>query len=132
MFCSLTCTLKKFKNHDKSQGDSYIVYEVLDILSRNIGKDLCFSSVYKLKPAELLKTRANSPMFHSVRLAICFGLIDTTVGEPILIRKNVRVCEDCHRAAKKISLITNREIVVGDSKIYHHFKDGRCSCGDYW
>ncbi|KAH6777078.1 hypothetical protein C2S52_007490 [Perilla frutescens var. hirtella] len=122
----------KFKNNDKSLADSYIVFDVLDILSRKTGADLYFSSVSKLKPAELLKRRANSPIFHSVRLAICFGLINTTVGEPVLIRKNIRVCEDCHRAAKKISLITNREVVVGDSKQYHHFKDGRCSCGDYW
>lgn len=122
----------KFKNHDKSQAESNTIYEVLEILSRKIDEDLYFSSVYKFKPTELLKTRASSPKFHSVRLAICFGLIDTTAGKRVLIRKNTRICEDCHCAAKKISLITNREIVVGDSKIYHHFKDGSCSCGDYW
>ncbi|KAI3446289.1 hypothetical protein Pfo_002954 [Paulownia fortunei] len=122
----------KFSNHDKSQTESNITYDVLNILLRKIGEDLCFCSVSKFKPQNLLKTRANSPMCHSVRLAICFGLIGTSVGDPVLIRKNVRICEDCHSATKKISQITNREIVVGDSKIYHHFKDGRCSCGDYW
>nr|AYM00541.1 pentatricopeptide repeat protein [Salvia miltiorrhiza] len=121
----------KFKNHDRSQ--SYAVYEALDVLSRKIGENgVHCSSVSKFKPTESLKARGNSPMYHSVRLATCFGLIKTTIGETVLIRKNVRLCEDCHSATKKISLITKREIVVGDSKMYHHFKDGRCSCGDYW
>ncbi|XP_047940291.1 pentatricopeptide repeat-containing protein At4g35130, chloroplastic [Salvia hispanica] len=122
-----------FKNHDKTHGESYAVYEVLDILSRMIGEDsLHFSGVSELKPVESLKARGNSPMFHSVRLATCFGLIKTARGQTVLIRKNVRLCEDCHSATKKISLVTKREIVVGDSKVFHHFKDGRCSCGDYW
>lgn len=122
-----------FKNHDKSHAESYTVYEVLDILSRKIGEsDMCSSSVCKFKPIESLKARGKSPMFHSVRLATCFGLIKKTIGETVLIRKNVRLCEECHSATKKISLVTRREIVVGDPKIFHHFKDGICSCGDYW
>jgi hypothetical protein len=67
-----------------------------------------------------------------VRLAISFGLISTTIGSPVLVRKNTRICEDCHSAAKKISEITRREIIVGDSKVFHHFRDGHCSCRDYW
>ncbi|KAL0334551.1 UNVERIFIED_CONTAM: Pentatricopeptide repeat-containing protein, chloroplastic [Sesamum radiatum] len=122
----------KFTNHDRSQTESNIIYAVLDILSRKVGEDPYVHSAYKFKPPDLLRRRDNSPMCHSVRLAICFGLIGTSIGEPVVIRKNIRICEDCHRATKRISEITNREIVVGDPKIYHHFKDGRCSCGDYW
>ena len=33
-------------------------------------------------------------------------------------------CEDCHIVAKKISEITRREIIVGDSKVFHHSRDG--------
>ncbi|CAK9153942.1 unnamed protein product [Ilex paraguariensis] len=122
----------RFTNHDRSHVDSNVIYEVLDIILRKIGEELCSYEVSKTKPPDLARRRANSTKYHSVRLAICYGLISTSLGNPILVRKNTRICEKCHSAAKKISEFTNREIVVGDSKIYHHFRDGHCSCGDYW
>jgi len=69
---------------------------------------------------------------HSERLAIAFGLISTPPKSPIRIFKNLRVCGDCHNATKYISKITERDIIVRDSNRFHHFKDGFCSCGDYW
>ncbi|XP_055828531.1 pentatricopeptide repeat-containing protein CRR2, chloroplastic-like [Solanum dulcamara] len=69
---------------------------------------------------------------HSERLAIAFGLISTPPGTKLLITKNLRVCEDCHVAIKFISKLTEREITIRDVNRYHHFKDGICSCGDYW
>eukprot|EP01018_Ginkgo_biloba_P003261 Gb_27381 [translate_table: standard] len=69
---------------------------------------------------------------HSEKLAIVFGLINTSPGTTIRIIKNLRVCGDCHSATKFISKIVEREIVVRDANRYHHFKDGQCSCGDYW
>ncbi|KAB2627456.1 pentatricopeptide repeat-containing protein [Pyrus ussuriensis x Pyrus communis] len=69
---------------------------------------------------------------HSERLAIAFGLISTPPKSPIRIFKNLWVCGDCHNATKFISVITEREIIVRDSNRFHHFKDGTCSCGDYW
>ncbi|CAL5199432.1 unnamed protein product [Lathyrus oleraceus] len=69
---------------------------------------------------------------HSEKLAIAFGLITTEPGTEIRIIKNLRVCLDCHTATKFISKITERLIVVRDANRFHHFKDGICSCGDYW
>ncbi|GLJ15071.1 hypothetical protein SUGI_0246360 [Cryptomeria japonica] len=69
---------------------------------------------------------------HSEKLAIAFGLINTSPGTPIRIIKNLRVCGDCHSATKFISKIVERQIVVRDANRFHHFKDGTCSCGDYW
>ena len=69
---------------------------------------------------------------HSERIAIAFALLNTTPGERIVVIKNLRVCGDCHVAIKFISKIVDREIVVRDSKRFHHFKDGVCSCGDFW
>lgn len=69
---------------------------------------------------------------HSEKLAISFGLINTSPGTTIHIRKNLRVCGDCHNATKYISLVTKREIIVRDMHRFHHFKNGACSCGDYW
>ncbi|KAF8727963.1 hypothetical protein HU200_018535 [Digitaria exilis] len=70
--------------------------------------------------------------YHSERLAIAFGLLNTSPGTRLVIIKNLRVCGDCHDAIKYISKIADREIVVRDAKRFHHFIDGACSCGDYW
>ncbi|XP_026386923.1 putative pentatricopeptide repeat-containing protein At3g23330 [Papaver somniferum] len=69
---------------------------------------------------------------HSERLAIAFGIISTPSGTTIRVTKNLRVCVDCHTATKFISEIVGREIVMRDVSRFHHFKDGKCSCGDYW
>lgn len=69
---------------------------------------------------------------HSEKLAIAFGLLKTAPGATIRIVKNLRVCEDCHSATKLISRVYNREIVVRDRVRYHHFKDGNCSCKEFW
>lgn len=69
---------------------------------------------------------------HSEKLAIAFGLIKTEPGVTIRIIKNLRVCDDCHTVMKLISKIYAREIVMRDRTRFHHFKDGRCTCGDYW
>ncbi|XP_042516530.1 pentatricopeptide repeat-containing protein At3g12770-like isoform X1 [Macadamia integrifolia] len=69
---------------------------------------------------------------HSERLAIAFALINTPAGSLIRITKNLRVCNDCHTVTKYISKIVRRGIIVRDANRFHHFVDGRCSCGDYW
>lgn len=71
-------------------------------------------------------------MHHSERLAIAYGLISTPPGTTLRIIKNLRVCGDCHNAIKIMSKIVERELIVRDAKRFHHFKDGKCSCGDYW
>ncbi|KAF8411151.1 hypothetical protein HHK36_003694 [Tetracentron sinense] len=70
--------------------------------------------------------------FHSEKLAIAFGLMNTDHGTPITIVKNLRMCGDCHLAIKFISIVTNREIIVRDKHRFHHFRDGSCSCQEYW
>ncbi|XP_042493676.1 pentatricopeptide repeat-containing protein At2g15690, mitochondrial-like [Macadamia integrifolia] len=71
-------------------------------------------------------------LYHSEKLAIAFGLISTPPGTTLRIIKNLRICGDCHNAVKLISKIEGREIIVRDNKRFHHFRDGKCSCGDYW
>lgn len=69
---------------------------------------------------------------HSEKLAVAFGLMSTKEGESILVVKNLRICGDCHNAIKFISAISGREITVRDARRFHCFKEGHCSCGDYW
>ncbi|WVZ95035.1 hypothetical protein U9M48_040842 [Paspalum notatum var. saurae] len=76
--------------------------------------------------------KAQMLMRHSEKLAIAFGLISTPPGMILRIFKNLRVCGDCHNAAKLISKIEDREIILRDTTRFHHFRGGHCSCGDYW
>lgn len=70
--------------------------------------------------------------YHSERLAVAFGLINTVPGTTIRVTKNLRICGDCHHAIKIISQIVKRVIIVRDMHRFHHFENGSCSCGDYW
>lgn len=69
---------------------------------------------------------------HSEKLAISFGLLKTAKGVTLRVCKNLRICRDCHNAIKLVSKVVDREIVVRDNKRFHHFKNGCCSCGEYW
>ncbi|XVE84738.1 hypothetical protein DITRI_Ditri17bG0037000 [Diplodiscus trichospermus] len=69
---------------------------------------------------------------HSEKLALSFALIYTSPGTTIRIVKNLRICGDCHSLMKCACKMSQREIVLRDIKRFHHFKDGACSCGDYW
>ncbi|KAJ8753380.1 hypothetical protein K2173_019779 [Erythroxylum novogranatense] len=76
--------------------------------------------------------KENNLVQHSEKLAIAFALITIPPGVPIRVMKNLRVCSDCHVAIKLISKYRDREIIVRDTSRFHHFKNGECSCGDYW
>nr|DAD48547.1 TPA_asm: hypothetical protein HUJ06_018484 [Nelumbo nucifera] len=69
---------------------------------------------------------------HSERIAVAFALISMPAGKPIIVKKNIRICADCHSAIKFISKVVGRKIIVRDNTRFHHFIDGSCSCGDYW
>lgn len=74
----------------------------------------------------------NTGHYHSEKLAIAFGLLRTKEGTSLRIVKNLRICRDCHSLAKFTSKVFDREIIVRDRVRFHHFRDGLCSCKDYW
>ncbi|KAL3830349.1 hypothetical protein ACJIZ3_019151 [Penstemon smallii] len=69
---------------------------------------------------------------HSEKLAVAFGLISLPDMIPLHVMKNLRVCNDCHNWIKFVTNIVGRTIVVRDAYRFHHFKNGDCSCKDYW
>lgn len=108
------------------------IYEKLDSLLDQIKKagyvpntDSVLHDMDDNSKAELLH-------HHSERIAIAFALISMPAGKPIIVKKNIRVCLDCHSAIKYISKAVGRTIIVRDNSRFHHFADGLCSCGDYW
>ncbi|KNA11786.1 hypothetical protein SOVF_131920 [Spinacia oleracea] len=72
---------------------------------------------------------------HSEKLAIGMALLHGGKEEKtkvIRVFKNLRVCGDCHEFIKGLSKVLERVFVVRDANRFHKFKDGVCSCGDYW
>ncbi|KAG2313303.1 hypothetical protein Bca52824_024860 [Brassica carinata] len=69
---------------------------------------------------------------HSEKLALAFALSRLPQGANIRIVKNLRICRDCHAVMKLTSRVYGVEIVVRDRNRFHAFKDGSCSCRDYW
>eukprot|EP01018_Ginkgo_biloba_P004002 Gb_27891 [translate_table: standard] len=117
---------------DRSHPQAEKIYSVLQSLDRDM-KEAGYvpDTNFVLRDVEE-ELKENILCGHSEKLAIAFGLINTCPGAPIRITKNLRVCGDCHSATKFISKIAEREIIVRDANRFHHFKDGLCSCQDYW
>ena len=117
---------------DKSHRETIAIYQYLDELMKRISEagyvPVPESVMHELEKEE----REYALRYHSEKLAIAFGILKTNAGMTIRIVKNLRMCEDCHSAIKFISAIASREIVVRDKHRFHHFKDGSCSCVDYW
>ncbi|XP_050268461.1 pentatricopeptide repeat-containing protein At4g21065-like [Quercus robur] len=122
----------EFVAGDKSHGQSKEIYEMVDEMGRELKR-----AGYAPTTSEVLQDideedKEDALNRHSEKLAIAFALLNTPPGTPIRIVKNLRVCSDCHSATKFISKIYNREIVVRDRNRFHYFKEGSCSCGDFW
>jgi pentatricopeptide repeat protein len=117
---------------DRLHPQSEAIYAVLEKLARQM-KEAGYvpDTNFVLHDVEE-EQKENILLHHSEKLAIAFGIINRPPGMPIRIVKNLRVCGDCHTAIKIISKIVAREIVMRDANRFHQFKDGLCTCGDYW
>lgn len=76
--------------------------------------------------------KENALSYHSEKIAVAFGLVYSVDMSPISVNKNLRICGDCHLVIKLVSKLYGREITVRDRTRFHRFKDGSCSCRDYW
>ncbi|XP_050381964.1 putative pentatricopeptide repeat-containing protein At3g11460, mitochondrial [Argentina anserina] len=116
------------KSHPQTE-DIYAKIKDLNLQLREVGYKPDTSSVLYDVGEEV---KEKMLWDHSERLAIAFALINTRPGTTIRITKNLRVCVDCHTVTKMISKLATREIIMRDNHRFHHFRDGLCSCGDYW
>ncbi|PWA70832.1 hypothetical protein CTI12_AA286020 [Artemisia annua] len=76
--------------------------------------------------------KEDSLVTHSEKLALAFGMSRLCDGSVIRIVKNLRVCKDCHTFMKLVSNVFGIEIVLRDRSRFHSFRNGSCSCKDYW
>ncbi|RDY04055.1 Pentatricopeptide repeat-containing protein, chloroplastic, partial [Mucuna pruriens] len=122
----------KFHVGDTSHPQAQKIYDELDELASEI-KNLGYVPNTDFVLHDVEDEQKEQYLFqHSEKIAVAFALISTPKPKPIRVFKNLRVCGDCHMAIKYISIVTGREIVVRDANRFHHIRDGKCSCNDYW
>ncbi|KAJ7942987.1 Pentatricopeptide repeat-containing protein [Quillaja saponaria] len=121
-----------FYGGDRLHPQTQFIYKKLDDLFKEM-KSLGYipktNSVYHDVESEEKEATLST---HSEKIAIAFSLINVQPELPIRVMKNLRICDDCHTFSKHVSIISKREIVMRDKIRFHHFKNGVCSCKDYW
>lgn len=109
-----------------------MIYAKLDSLARQM-MDIGYAPDINFALHNVADKEKEDALFdHSEKLALAFGLINTSDGTPLRIMNNLRVCGDCHSAIKFISKAVKREIFLRDNHRFRYFKYGVCSCGEYW
>ncbi|KAF9605199.1 hypothetical protein IFM89_014312 [Coptis chinensis] len=124
--------VNEFFAGDRAHSRSKEIYKKLDEIVTRLkteGYAPCTSSA--LHDVDM-DEKEQALLHHSEKLAVAFGLISTDHKTPIRIVKNLRVCDDCHLFLKMISKYYNRQMIVRDCNRFHHFRDGSCSCSDFW
>ncbi|XP_057436011.1 pentatricopeptide repeat-containing protein At5g50390, chloroplastic-like [Lotus japonicus] len=116
---------------DKSHTQTKEIYQKVDNLMDEISRHGYIEEHEMLLP-DVDEEEQRILKYHSEMLAIAYGLINTPDWTPLQITQGHRVCGNCHNAIKLIAMVTGREIVVRDASRFHHFRNGTCSCGDYW
>ncbi|KAK2984463.1 hypothetical protein RJ640_026950 [Escallonia rubra] len=117
---------------DSHQQMDEIIRELNQYISRLKGLGYVPDTDFILQDLEEGEEKEDSLLHHSEKLAIVFGMMSLTKEKTIRIRKNLRICGDCHIFTKLLAKMENRNIVIRDPIRYHHFQNGLCSCGDYW
>ncbi|XP_011625678.2 pentatricopeptide repeat-containing protein At1g59720, chloroplastic/mitochondrial [Amborella trichopoda] len=131
-YLELDGVVHEFLAGDTSHSRSRDIYSMLDEVEGRLRSNGYVPDASKADVAEPDGGKEQSLLLHSDRVAIAFGLISTTPGTTIRLMKNLRVCSDCHHVIKLVSLIYEREVIMRDRARFHHFRQGSCSCMDYW
>ncbi|KAL5572594.1 hypothetical protein UlMin_022191 [Ulmus minor] len=125
--------IHKFVSEDRTHPETESIYKELNMLVKKV-KEAGFAPKTNFVLHDIgEKEKSETISYHSEKLALAFGLIKKPHGRtPIRIMKNIRACGDCHQFVKFVSKITGRSIILRDTNRFHHFKEGKCSCKDYW
>ncbi|AEC05463.1 Tetratricopeptide repeat (TPR)-like superfamily protein [Arabidopsis thaliana] len=121
-----------FNRGDKSHPQSKAIYEKLDEILKKIRKMGYVPDTCSVFHDVEMEEKECSLSHHSEKLAIAFGLIKGRPGHPIRVMKNLRTCDDCHAFSKFVSSLTSTEIIMRDKNRFHHFRNGVCSCKEFW
>lgn len=124
--------LHKFVNGDQSHPSWQEIYAKLDEIMHKIRERGYVPGTRFVLHDIGEEDKEYALSYHSEKLAVAFALLNTSQDTPIQVIKNLRICVDCHAVIKFVSKVYNREIIVRDRARFHRFKEGACSCRDYW
>ncbi|PNY13148.1 pentatricopeptide repeat-containing protein at4g33170-like protein [Trifolium pratense] len=117
---------------DRSHEETDLIYNKVECVMKRIREEGYVPDT-EFTLVDIEEEDKESALYHhSEKLAIAYGLMKTPPSTTLRVIKNLRVCGDCHNAIKYISKVFQREIVLRDANRFHHFRNGICSCGDYW
>ncbi|KAG8100588.1 hypothetical protein GUJ93_ZPchr0013g36416 [Zizania palustris] len=121
-------SIHSFFARDRSHPESKDIYAGLDVLILE-----CMKAGYEPDTSFVLHDveeyqKRHFLMYHSAKLAAMYGLLMAGPGETVCVVKNIRMCGDCHSFLEYASAATGKEISVRDSREFHIFRGGKCSC----
>ncbi|CAF1222236.1 unnamed protein product [Adineta steineri] len=124
----------EFRAYDRTHPRSKEIYAECQKLSAELLQHgHKYDSSWITRPLNEGETIESVLSTHSEKLAIAWNFVANPGASRIQLTKNLRICEDCHRATKLIAAIRKCEIIARDANRIHHFTtDGKCSCNDYF
>ncbi|CAK8572781.1 unnamed protein product [Lathyrus sativus] len=124
--------LHEFSAGDDSHPETENIYRMVDEIIKRLEKHGYVRNTNEVLLDLDEEGKEFALSLHSEKLALAYCILRTSPGTTIRIVKNLRICMDCHVVMKMASREFNREIVVRDCNRFHYFKNGLCSCKDYW
>ncbi|KAM7277710.1 hypothetical protein ACFE04_004844 [Oxalis oulophora] len=129
-----------FEPNDRSHICSVEMYKLLEELFEKAkisgyepseSRDICDHDINDQEKEEDEDNASAFTVYHSEKLAIAFALLNTPSAAEMVVNKSIGMSGDCHSFIKVVSSLTNRKIVVRDSRRLHKFVNGQCSCLDF-
>ncbi|CAL5201761.1 unnamed protein product [Lathyrus oleraceus] len=124
--------IHRFVVDDYTHPDSHRIHKKLEEVMRKIREVGFVSETESILHDVDEEVKIDMIAKHSEKIALAYGLLVSSADMPIVIMKNLRICRDCHNTAKFVSMVEKQTIIIRDTKRFHQFSDGLCSCGDYW
>ena len=124
-----------FVVHDRSHESTEEIYRKLRELVAE-AKEAGYSPITSLVLHDVSEeTKEELICYHSEKLAIAYlhTVLDPfSYAQGPAIQKNLRSCLDCHNFFKTLTKLYPYELPLRDATRFHVFKNGQCSCGDYY
>ncbi|KAE8654585.1 putative pentatricopeptide repeat-containing protein [Hibiscus syriacus] len=111
------------------------IHDVLEEMEQRMKQELGYVHEVKFALRDIdEESKVESLRAHSEKLAIGLAHLRGGWDERRVIRifKDLRICGDCDDFVKCLSRIVKVVFVARDANRFHQFKDGLCSCRDYW
>ncbi|KAF2594627.1 hypothetical protein F2Q70_00045019 [Brassica cretica] len=117
------------KDIDTSRPETDMIYEMLESLQLQMLEMGYVPSTREWRNERVEKENKQEWTFgYKEEVAVVKKLLDSRPRSSVTVISNFRICQDSHDALKLMSEITGRQLIKRDSKKFHQFGKGICSC----